>query len=141
MADLGTSAVSQAIAAVLLPRAPEVRELRRSQIVASSALLAELLGELLPDWSWTLPRGGLTLWARLPRGDAEELAQVALHHGVLILPGPTVSPDHGHRDFVRLPLLRDAATLEEGIRRLARAWAAYEPAGDLETRSVLSVVV
>ncbi len=141
VADLSSSAVSQALAAVLLPRASKVRAMRRRQIAAASSLLARLLGEQLPDWSWTMPSGGLTLWAKLPRGDAEELAQVALRHGVVVLPGPTASPEYEHRDFVRLPLLREPEVLEEGIGRLAAAWRSYEPGAVPAPRTVLSVVV
>ena len=128
VADLGSSVPGQAIAARLLARAGELRELRRRQILAGLETLESLLGEELPEWRFERPRGGLTLWVKLPRGDAEEFAQLASRHGVLVLPGTLASPHGEHRDHLRLPLLRDPEILVEGVRRLARAWRAYEPA-------------
>lgn len=126
-ADLGTSAVSQALAAALLPRAGELRALRRRQLGEATAMLLELLGRLLPDWEWTAPAGGVTLWARLPGGDADEFAQVALRRGVQILPGSAIAPLREHDDHLRLPLLRDPAELGEAVYRLADAWGDYQP--------------
>jgi hypothetical protein len=41
---------------------------------------------------------------------------------------------------VRLPFGQEPAVLEEGIRRLARAWAAYQPEVELR-RDRLTVIV
>ncbi len=139
-ADLGTSAVSQALAARLLVRAEEYSAFRRRELSASAAMLEELLSDLLPDWEWRLPAGGLVLWVRLPYGDADEFAQVALRHGVEVLPGSAVSVPGQHRDHLRLPLLRDPDALAEGVRRLARAWDDYRPALEGSAQP-LSVVV
>jgi DNA-binding transcriptional MocR family regulator len=128
VADLGSSVVSQAIAALLLPRAEELRVLRRKQIRAGLATLDSCLTEELPEWEYTLPRGGLALWVKLPFGDAEEFAQLALRHRVLVLPGTSASAGGEHRDRLRLPLLRDPEVLADGVHRLAAAWRAYEPA-------------
>lgn len=41
---------------------------------------------------WTLPRGGFTLWCRLPDGqDAVEMARIALRQGVVLAPGNVFS--------------------------------------------------
>jgi DNA-binding transcriptional MocR family regulator len=140
-ADLGTSAVSQALAAALLPRAGELRELRKRQLVETTTTLLELLERLLPDWEWTAPEGGLTLWVRLPRGDADEFAQVALRRGVQILPGSAVAPLREHDDRLRLPLLRDAGELSEALHRLADAWRDYRPRTVDERSGELRVLV
>ena len=63
----------------------------------------------------------------MPHGDATGFAQIALRHGVAIVPGPLASPDGGGADRLRLPFVHDAATMAEGIGRLARAWRAYSP--------------
>lgn len=140
VADLGSSMLSQAVAARLLPLLPEVGPYRRRQVEAGLATLEERLAADLPEWSWERPSGGLTLWVRLPRGDAEGLAQIALRHGVLVLPGNALAPRGDHRDRIRLPLLRDPETLAEGVRRLASAWRAYEPPA-VRATPALSVVV
>lgn len=128
LGDLGNSAVSQAIAARLLPRAEEIRESRRRQIAPRLAAMEEELKRLLPDWTWRHPGGGLSLWVRLPRGNAAEFARVALRHGVSVLPGTTCSSSNGCGEFLRIPFVLEPARIREGIRLLARAWDAYAPA-------------
>jgi DNA-binding transcriptional MocR family regulator len=91
--------------------------------------MAGLLRETLPDWKFRLPAGGLFLWVRLPAGDSRELAQVALRHGALILPGPAMSAAEQHAPFIRLPFLAEEETLRAGVRRLSAAWRDYQPAG------------
>lgn len=125
--DLGSAMLSQVVATHLLERADEVRRLRRAQIVKQRDTLAAELARRLPDWSWALPAGGLSMWARLPHGDAAEFAQVALRHGVSLLPGPSVSPDGGHPQHLRLVYVHEPAVIVEAAKRLAQAWDAYAP--------------
>lgn len=121
-ADLSGSLPCQLLATRLLARRDEVARMRRRESRRRYDRLAALLRESLPEWSFSEPAGGLTLWARLPTPSAEELARVALRHGVSIVPGPVHSPSHGFADRVRLPFVMDEAALGEGIARLARAW-------------------
>ncbi len=52
------------------------------------AVAAGALREFLPDFDFTLPRGGASIWVRAPQWvDGAELAQVARAHGVLIEAG------------------------------------------------------
>jgi DNA-binding transcriptional MocR family regulator len=124
VADLSGSVLSQALAARLLARREEIVRVRRQESRRRYRKLAELLREALPEWSWTEPSGGLTLWARLPTPSAFELARIAPRHGVSIVPGPVHSPSHGHADRVRLPYVLEESQLAEGVARLARAWEA-----------------
>jgi DNA-binding transcriptional MocR family regulator len=140
MADLGGSVLSQLAAVRLLGRADEVREMRRRELREKLERLTTLLSRHLPEWSWTPPAGGLSLWAHLPRGNADEFAQVALRHGVSVVPGSLASPDGASSDYLRLPFVLDAEPMEEGIRRLALAWAAYGAAARRE-RASLDVLV
>ena len=64
--DLGSSMLSQLVAVHLLERADEVRRLRRAQILLQRDALAGGMRRRLPDWSWTLPMGGLSMWAGSP---------------------------------------------------------------------------
>jgi DNA-binding transcriptional MocR family regulator len=77
---------------------------------------------------------------RLPYGNASQLAQLALRHGVSIVPGPVASPQSGFEDYLRLPFSLTPDVLEEGLRRLAQAWSAYRPDADSRRQS-LSVIV
>ena len=127
LSDLGGPLVSQAIAALLLDQAQSAAKARRREVSAKLDLLTKLLAKQLPAWTWKKPEGGLLLWARMPAGDAEELAPIAARHGVTLVPGSANSPDHRFADHIRLPIVADAATMQEGIARLARATAEYQP--------------
>lgn len=124
--DLGTSLPDQLVAHHLLQHLDEVRALRREQLLERCDLVTGLLERLLPSWTWTRPAGGPSLWVRLPAGDGREFAQLALRHGVAVLPGPTFSAVEGHADCLRIPFVLEPATLEEGVVRLASAWKGYE---------------
>jgi DNA-binding transcriptional MocR family regulator len=107
-----------------MARREEITRARRRESRRRYETLTRLLRESLPDWSWTEPAGGLTLWVRLPAPAAEELARTALVHGVSIVPGPVHSPSHSFADRLRLPYVLDEGPMSEGIARLARAWQA-----------------
>ncbi len=119
--------ISQATAALLVDNAVIAAKTRRREVAAKLDVLTKLLAKHLPAWTWKKPEGGLLLWARMPAGDADELAQIAARHGVTVVPGSANSPDHRFADHVRLPIVADAATMKEGIARLARAAAEYQP--------------
>jgi DNA-binding transcriptional MocR family regulator len=129
LSDLGGPLLSQAAAACLVEQATTAGKARRREIGEKLDLLTGLLGEHLPTWSWQRPEGGLLLWARMEAGSAAELAQIATRHGVTIVPGSANSPDHRFADYVRLPIVADAATMKEGIARLGRAAKEYQPRG------------
>ena len=142
LGDLGNSAVSQVVAARLLPRAGEIREFRRRQISERLAVMEKELSRLLPEWTWRRPGGGLSLWVRLPRGNAVEFGRVAQRHGVSILPGTICSPSNGCAEFLRLPFVLESAKIREGVRLLAEAWRAYAPApAPARERAALEVLV
>ena len=73
-----------------------------------------------------MPHGGLFLWVKLPSGDAREFAQFAVRHGVVTLPGSTLSADESHTAFLRLPFLAEPETLRRGVDRLATAWRLFQ---------------
>jgi DNA-binding transcriptional MocR family regulator len=141
VADLGTSMFSQAIAVSLLDDADRVRNLRRHEVAGRLAVLEDLLEQELPDWSWRRPEGGLSAWARLPDGSSTELAQIARRHGVLVAPGPVMSPTGRFDDYVRIPFDYEPDTLRQGVSRLARAWRAYRGALDTHGARQIDVIV
>jgi DNA-binding transcriptional MocR family regulator len=124
--DLGSPLLTQAVAVRMLGQIETIRKLRRQQLEPRRDLLAALLRERLPGWEFRVPSGGLFLWVKLPRGDARELAQTALRHGVVILPGPLASPTERHAAYIRIPFIAEPETLRNGIRRLASAWRDYQ---------------
>lgn len=127
VADLGSPLVSQLLAQRLLDQVEQVQAERRAELRPRRDLVCRLLGERLPDWSWQRPPGGLSVWATLPHGNADEFAEIALRHGVAVIPGPALSVDEGNRRSLRLVYSRPEAELTEGMHRLATAWERYRP--------------
>ena len=140
MADLGGSLFGQLIAVRLLAEAERVKAIRRREMRERLNRLTTLLTRRLPEWSWVPPAGGLSLWVKLPRGDANTFSQVALRHGVAVVPGTLASPDGGCADQLRLPYVLEAVPMREGVERLARAWDAYAGSSGMR-RSAAGVLV
>ena len=65
------------------------------------------------------------MWCTLPRGNAEEFAELAVRHGVSVVPGPALSVDEGNRRSLRIVFADPATDLDEGVRRMAVAWDRY----------------
>lgn len=138
VADLGSPILAQTIVAELLPRFDEAVAERRTFLLERYAALSAALAEHLPDWTWEPPRGGCTLWVRMPGGgDARALGQVAQRCGVNVVPGQALSAEGRHEDRLRVPFVHDPPVIEEAVRRLAVAWEIHsgasargpEPAG------------
>jgi DNA-binding transcriptional MocR family regulator len=125
VADLGSPVLAQVLAARLLPRFGEAVAERRAFLGERYAALSDALARHLPSWSWEPPRGGCTLWVRIPSGDARGFGQVAQRCGVNVVPGQALSAEGRHEDRLRVPFVHDPPVLEEAARRLAVAWDIY----------------
>jgi DNA-binding transcriptional MocR family regulator len=130
MNDLGSPLFDQAVAARLVPHLESMRVDHREMLTRNLGLVSDLLGDLLPDWQWHRPKGGPSLWIELPSGNASAYTQVALRFGVEVIPGDQMSPTGDDRRKLRLPYTAEPPVLEETIRRLAQAWAAYVPSDE-----------
>lgn len=71
------------------------------------------------------PQGGLSYWARLPRGSGRSLAQLALSRGLLLLPGSRLSPDGILDSYLRLPFSLPNEDLENACQTLESVWADF----------------
>jgi DNA-binding transcriptional MocR family regulator len=91
--------------------------------------LSGALAEHLPEWTWDPPRGGCTLWVRLPSGDARAFGQVAQRCGVNVVPGQVLSAEGGHGDRLRIPFVHEPAVIAEAVRRVAAAFDLYAGRG------------
>jgi DNA-binding transcriptional MocR family regulator len=127
VADLGSPLVSQLVAVKLIEQIDSIREERRRELTPRRDLVASMLDTLLPDLTYRRPAGGLSIWASIPQGNADELAEVAVRHGVAIVPGPSLSVDDGNRQSIRVVFARPEPVLEQGLYRLAAAWNSYAP--------------
>ena len=89
-----------------------------------TALLAQGLREHLPEFSFSLPNGGASIWVSAPGWvDAAELALAARQHGVLIEPGDVFFAKPPYPcPYFRLRLSSIAtAKISAGVRELAVA--------------------
>lgn len=136
VADHSSSLITQAIAARVLDRVDEVASATNVAAAERRRTLTDELSARLPDWSWTMPAGGLSLWVRLPDADAVAFSRLAASHGVIVRPGPLASPDGGFRDHIRIAYGVAPAVIREGVARLARAWADYAPAPRIARASI-----
>jgi DNA-binding transcriptional MocR family regulator len=123
--DHGSSILSQAVAIRVLADAAAHAERAERESLLRREAAAAAIREQLPDWRVTPSRGGLSLWVRLPSGDAESFSRVAAGHGVIVRPGPVASPQGAFRDHIRVAVGEEPERLVEGIRRLAIAWSVY----------------
>jgi DNA-binding transcriptional MocR family regulator len=123
--DLGTSVVSQVIAARLVAGLPEAAARRRESLRQSLDCMEKLLRDQLPEWRWRRPDGGYLLWIALPAGDGAGFSVVAREHGVPVLPGWLSSPNNTHTDRIRLCYSHPPELLRQAVPRLAQAWRRY----------------
>ncbi len=132
VADLGTNIITQLITARMLADVETSRRFIQQDVARRHRILTDLLTESLPDWKWQTPHGGLCLWVKID-GDASQFAQIALRHGVTVVPGPAASPTEGHGDYLRIPFVHGQADMVEGVARLTRAWQAYQRTAETPT--------
>jgi DNA-binding transcriptional MocR family regulator len=140
MNDLGSPLFDQAVAARLAPQLDQLRADHRAMLRRNLELIGRLLDDVLPAWEWRRPKGGPSLWIRLPAGTASAFAQVALRYGVEVIPGDVMSPTGEDRRYLRFPYSAEPPVLEETVRRLAHAWDAYAPSDTGTTRPRTVVV-
>lgn len=130
LADQSTSVPGQLLALDLIAHADELRLANSRVHQERLRLLEQLMAEHLPDWTYDAPRGGLSLWAALPRGSATALARVAAAHGVSIAGTAAFAASAAPDDHVRLPFTAPDDVLAEGVRRLGAAWREYRESLD-----------
>ncbi|GAA3466246.1 MocR-like transcription factor YczR [Nonomuraea roseola] len=122
--DMGGSVLDQLLALVLLGRAGELLPSRLERLREQRAALVAALGEHVPQWSWRVPAGGLSLWVDLGEPVASALAERALDYGVRIEGGAYFAADPGvFEQRLRIPYTVSADVLGEAVRRLAAAVA------------------
>lgn len=123
--DLSLSPLPQVVAARILAQFDDVLRQRREQLHGRCRILESELSTHLPDWRWSHPEGGLSLWVQVPFGDANEFSQLALRRGVAVLSGSAHCLDASADDRLRIAFSAPADVLVEGVRRLQQAWEEY----------------
>ncbi|NRN68960.1 DNA-binding transcriptional regulator, MocR family, contains an aminotransferase domain [Kibdelosporangium sp. 4NS15] len=125
--DLGSNYIGQVAAVSLVSSLESLRAARSSALRAQHAQLCTSLREHLPEWEFTPASGGQSLWVKLPYGDAISYAQLALRHGVAVLPGGSLDATGASTQYLRIPFLETAPVLATAVVQLAKAWREYVP--------------
>ncbi|WP_254646844.1 aminotransferase class I/II-fold pyridoxal phosphate-dependent enzyme [Streptomyces sp. GbtcB6] len=115
-------AVGPSIGLRVLESNDELLDERRELLVKRRQVLVDLLREHFPDWRFTTPGGGLSLWVDLGARLGPALAQAAGRRGVRIYSGGRFGEDGTLDNHIRVPYVADEESLSEGCKRLAEAW-------------------
>jgi DNA-binding transcriptional MocR family regulator len=122
-ADLGSVPFLQGLVAGLVGSAhEEIAAYRAAWARQRYAAMAAALTSFLPDWTWTPPAGGLSVWVRRP-GDADSsgFAQAALRRGVAVVPGRLLSVSGERSPWLRLAFTLPPEDLAVAVKALASA--------------------
>lgn len=137
--DLGAPVLEQLALVHLLRDREAILDAQRARLREQRDRLETSMRELLPDWRFRLPGGGLALWCELPAPLASTVVMEAERRGVAVAPGPVFSVDGGLSRFVRIPWTRPVDELADGVARLAEAWAAAQASPDAPASRRLTV--
>lgn len=116
--DLGTPVFEQLVMAELLESPESVLRQRREQARTQRDVAVEALREHCPQWSFTVPAGGLGVWCVLDAPVSTRIAVVARNHGVRLVPGPRFAVHGGCEQMLRVPYTQSPEVLREAIGRL-----------------------
>ena len=120
--DLGMAVSPQLAAARTLANLDPVLTRRRSLLRERRAALADALTERLPEWTFEMPAGGMSMWVGLGGVSGDAVAAAAAGHGVLVPPARACSSLGRDLDRVRLTLSRPPDDLRRAVDGLALAW-------------------
>ncbi|WP_167441293.1 PLP-dependent aminotransferase family protein [Amycolatopsis vastitatis] len=96
---------------------------RREELRRNREALAGAVRQQLPDWTFTPPKGGLSLWCRIPEPVSSRLAVASASHGLQVTPGSRFGVHGGLERWIRLPFSLPPEKIHEAIRRLSAAAA------------------
>ncbi len=120
--DLGAPVLEQLVVTELLRADGRLSPASRQALRVSRDALLDLRVRL-PDWSVTVPRGGLSLWWHLPAPRSSDLVAAAWKRGVLLASGSSFAVEgHGLEAFIRTPFAVPEDQLRAAIPLIADAW-------------------
>ncbi|MDP9867416.1 MULTISPECIES: MocR-like transcription factor YczR [Streptosporangium] len=119
--DIASPIFEQLVVTRLFEDIEETRAERRRTLRASREALVAAVTERMPEWSFTVPKGGGSLWVRLESPSATSLADAAACHGVRLAPGTWFGVDGTLESRLRLPFTQPPQILTEAVDRIAEA--------------------
>jgi DNA-binding transcriptional MocR family regulator len=127
--DMAGPVLDQLVAASLFTRLDQITADRVAELLPRRDALAEALRTHLPQWRFTVPQGGLSLWAELDAALSTPLTMLAGQAGVVVVPGSRFGVDGTLERFLRVPYALPAERLETAVRRLAQVWSTIDRSG------------
>lgn len=130
--DLHTPTPSQAIVSEYLASGHYRHRLNQLQTwhQQSRNLMLQALETYFPqEAAWTVPAGGLLIWAQVPNEvPLEAVCQKVREQGILITPATAFFPDRKGYNAMRLNFSRSAEEITWGIRQIGQELKAAFPA-------------
>jgi DNA-binding transcriptional MocR family regulator len=129
--DLGSPVVDQLAVAWLLRGEGWEQALATRRVRARECRddLAAALRQHIPEWDFTVPRGGMTMWVRTGEVSGSRVAVAGERLGVRVPSGPRFGVDGAFESFVRIPFTVSGPTAHEAAARLAAAAAVVASGG------------
>ena len=127
MTDFEPPTQPQLAALAILDDLDHIVEERTNELRNRCDALFEALPDAIPDAVAEQPRGGISVWIRLPTGTGLDFARHATTVGIQIPSGT----DYGAPNddpHIRLPLTTSTAELDLTIAKLTHAWRTFTPA-------------
>ena len=119
--DLGGPVVEQLAAARLVRSFGEPLDARLEELRRNREALLGLLAEQLPSWEVERPRGGLTVWCRLPSPCSTALTVLAPDFGLRLAAGPRFGVGGAFEHYLRVPYTLPPEQLEFAVGALRSA--------------------
>ncbi|AXK33313.1 PLP-dependent aminotransferase family protein [Streptomyces armeniacus] len=141
-ADLGSPVLEQLAVVGLLSDGSweDAVAARRRQARENRDALVDALRRHLPDWEFTVPRGGLTLWTRTGGLSGSRIAEAGEQLGVRVPAGTRFGVDGAFEAYVRLPFTLPGVLATEAVKRLAGAAELVRTGGTAGTETPRSYV-
>jgi len=122
--DLGSAVFEQLVTAELLADPDAVLTGYRDRVRRQRDHLVAEVSRVLPEWTFSRPSGGLSLWLQLPTEISTQLAAVSEQHGLVLTAGPRFFVGGGGERHLRVPYTADPPVLSRAVQRLLRLWHA-----------------
>jgi len=117
--DMSGPLFEQIVATHVLGHLDEILSERRAMIRRRRDALAGALHRRLPEWCYTLPAGGMFLWAELPEPISTSLSLAAAEQDLQLTPGPRFAAAGVLERHLRLPFTLAPSQLERAVDILA----------------------
>ncbi|GGJ31237.1 MocR-like transcription factor YczR [Paenarthrobacter histidinolovorans] len=119
--DLGGPVVEQLAAARLIRSFSDPLDARLEELRHNRESLLRLLEQHLPEWEVEMPKGGLTVWCRLPSPCSTALTVLAPDFGVRLAAGPRFGVGGAFEHYLRVPFTLPPEQLDVAVRALRTA--------------------